>query len=556
MILGWGGSRLVENTLYSNTTIPSIVFPSEEASDQEALARRVVEMGLNAIRISFAPYCTDPNGFMSPYNSTRLNRAIRIGETLGIWIIIDYHGYDDMSNSTVAGCWLNFWRTVLTDFSSSYDKTIWEPLNEPTNLNGNVTLLGLYYQKWIDQARSLGDTHWVVVQNLCSFGCNLCPSGNGDCQAAVKGYPRVTDPLGRVFISLHTYMPYKVYYNSWNNTTAEDLAQNYYHTMTNCTMLTGFPVLNTEGGPGPTQRTLVNGTRINCPDLVATGAAGYCATNLDFIKTLTALLEAHTPQAINWVWWPTGDWSMTPKANQLGAISPGAWGTLLSWQPLPGYSLAISSTSGGVTFPGAGNYTYIAGTNVNITAIPENGYELGGWHDNVTSLPATDHVELLIDSDQNLAPVFNPILHRVGVQNLTVVGSLPPNGIVKVVAIVANLGNVPETFNATLYSNRTAVASDVVQNLGVGNLTSLTFSWDTTDLQPGIYQLKVSASPINGEGDLSSNNKTILVNLPSHSSTNSPIPAPLSLGPSMFMGIAGFAIIVMFGLFLARRRRS
>src|SRR6266571_1604185 len=35
VILGWGGSRLVENTLYSNTTVPSIVFPFENASDQE-----------------------------------------------------------------------------------------------------------------------------------------------------------------------------------------------------------------------------------------------------------------------------------------------------------------------------------------------------------------------------------------------------------------------------------------------------------------------------------------------------------------------------------------
>jgi aryl-phospho-beta-D-glucosidase BglC (GH1 family) len=82
-------------------------------------------LGLNAIRISFAPHCTDPNGFMSPYNSSKLDRAIRIGEALGLWVIIDYHGYEDMSNSTVAGCWLSFWRTVLTDFRSSYERIIW-----------------------------------------------------------------------------------------------------------------------------------------------------------------------------------------------------------------------------------------------------------------------------------------------------------------------------------------------------------------------------------------------------------------------------------------------
>src|SRR5213080_2674751 len=87
VILGWGGSRLVENTVYSNMTIPSIVFPFENASDQEILARRIVEMGLNAIRISFAPYCTNPNGFMSPYNSTRLDRALAYGSSLTITAI-------------------------------------------------------------------------------------------------------------------------------------------------------------------------------------------------------------------------------------------------------------------------------------------------------------------------------------------------------------------------------------------------------------------------------------------------------------------------------------
>jgi len=553
-ILGWGGSRLVENTLYSNTTIPSIVFPFENASDQEVLARKIVEMGLNAIRISFAPYCTDPNGFMSPYNSTRLNRAIRIGETLGMWIIVDYHGYEDISNSTVAGCWLNIWRTVLTNFSSSYDRIIWEPLNEPTNLNGNVTLLGQYYQNWIDQARSIGDAHWIVVQNVCSFGCNLCPSGNGDCPAAANGYPRVTDPLGRVFISLHTYMSYNVYYNSWNDTAAEDLARNYYYTMTNGTIMTGFPVLNTEGGPGPTQRTLVNETKIDCPDLVTTGAAGYCATNFHFIKTLTRLLEAHLLQGINWILWPAGDWSTTPMAARLGAISPKSWGTLIAWQPLAESSLSISSTSGGTTFPGPGNYTYISGTPVNVTAIPDGGYKFRGWHDNATGLPTTDHLELSTNANQNLIAVFSPILHDVAVENVSLPdGIIPAGRPTQVVVTVWNLGDVTETFDVTLYCNNADIASQLVQNLGIGSSVSLLFSWDTTGLRPGTYLLKAAAGPVPGETGLRNNNKTIAVNVSSHLITNNPTVLPFSLSSAMFMGIAGF-VTVMLGAALARRR--
>src|SRR6266702_1155535 len=169
--------------------------------------------------------------------------------------------------------------------------------------------------------------------------------------------------------------------------------------MINGTSLTGFPILNTEGGPGPIQTTFSNGTKINCPDLVTTGAAGYCTTNLHFIKTLTALLNAHTPQAINWIWWPAGDWSTTPMATQLGAISPNSWGTMIPWQPLPSYFLSISSTTGGTTFPLAGSYTYISGTEVNVTAIPEAGYKFRAWQNNVTGLPTVDHAELLMSAD-------------------------------------------------------------------------------------------------------------------------------------------------------------
>src|SRR2546430_1405101 len=456
VILGWGGSRLVENTLYSNTTIPSIVFPFENASDQEVLARRIVEMGLNTIRISLAPYCTDPNGFMSPYNSTRLERAIRIGETLGMWIIVDYHGYEDVSNSTVGGCWLSFWRTVLTDFSSSYGRIIWEPLNEPMNLNG--------------------------------------------------------------------------------------------------ASLTGLPPLNTEGGPGPSQRPSTKGTAINCPVLVANGASGYCETNIHFIKTLTELLEAHAPQRINWVWWPAGDWSDTPGTALFGAVAPNAWGTLITWQPLPVHSLSISSTGGGSSFPHPGNYTYTSGTIVNVSAIPEDGYKLSEWQDNATSLPATDNLELSMSTDQNVVAIFSPIQHDVAVENVSLADRIvTPGRSTTMVVTVRNLGDVSETFNVTFYCDNASVASQVVQNLGVRNSLTVSFVWDTTGLRPGTYLLDVVASPVPGETDLANNNLTLAVNLPSHSGTNNPTASTTSLGSALYVGMAGFVALTL-GATLVRRR--
>src|SRR6266540_3547971 len=209
-IQGWGGSRLIENRNYTGPAIPSIVFPGENASDQELLARTLVERGLNAMRVSFAPQCTNPNGFLGPYDSNRLDRAIRIAKTLGLWIIVDYHGYADVFNTTsvngvtVQQCWLNFWSGITGQFKNAYSQLIWEPENEPaycpnhagTNLSqgcffNNATAamptLNSEYQAFITQTRSQGDTHWIVIQNICSYACNFCPTGNADCSAAISG---------------------------------------------------------------------------------------------------------------------------------------------------------------------------------------------------------------------------------------------------------------------------------------------------------------------------------------------------------------------------------
>ncbi|TMI56695.1 hypothetical protein E6H15_00570, partial [Candidatus Bathyarchaeota archaeon] len=50
-MVGWGGSRLIENENHLGAAIPSIVFPGESASDQEILARSIVQSGSNAMRV-------------------------------------------------------------------------------------------------------------------------------------------------------------------------------------------------------------------------------------------------------------------------------------------------------------------------------------------------------------------------------------------------------------------------------------------------------------------------------------------------------------------------
>jgi cellulase (glycosyl hydrolase family 5) len=339
-MIGWGGVRLDEAAVGgginpSPAPTGSLVFQGESATPMELLLVELKALGHNTVRVDFDPYCTDTidQNYMSIYNASNLQRAIQIAQYYGFRIIVDYHGFTDLVGGPT--CWLNFWAPVTNQFKNSYSQIIWEPLNEPNGIS--VSTLSTDYQHWINQDRSQGDTHWIVVQNICSYGCSLCSTGDGACLNAVNGYPTVTDPLGtlaqerRIFISLHSYMAYFQYSASWNNATADSVASGYYQAVLTGSNETGWPVLNTEGGTDP----LCSGTC--AADAILSGSAGYTTTTFHFIQTLTSLYDHNTHQRISWVWWPAGSWTDTPTAGIYGAMqcttTPLGWGCLLRTKP-------------------------------------------------------------------------------------------------------------------------------------------------------------------------------------------------------------------------------
>src|SRR3989304_3327938 len=66
VVVGWGGPRGDESSLsspYHDESNPSsLVFPGEQASNLEAQVLRLQSMGFNAVRFSFAPEYTNPDG--------------------------------------------------------------------------------------------------------------------------------------------------------------------------------------------------------------------------------------------------------------------------------------------------------------------------------------------------------------------------------------------------------------------------------------------------------------------------------------------------------------
>src|SRR5881397_2857449 len=348
-LVGWGGVKMDESQAGSGG-VSSAVFPGEYASNMELVLIELKAKGYSTVRVDFDPYCTDTvdYNYMSVYSQTNAQRAVHIAQHYGFWIIIDYHGYSDIFRNT--SCWLNYWKPIVQNIGPLYSQIIWEPENEPEYNSCNlspvnclnvtapcssdsscVTYLGVAYQQWINQARVLGDNHWIVVQNLCSYACGFSDMS--------QGFPTVTDPLGtlsqggRIFISLHSYMDYNQFSSSWTNTTAESLANQYYQDVVSGVSNTGWPALNTEGGTD----TLFCDPNMCCPDVVLDGSAGYTIVTFHFIQTLVNLYDSNSPQRINWVWWPAGSWTNTPGTGAYGAMQCNGtigWGCLLQFASL------------------------------------------------------------------------------------------------------------------------------------------------------------------------------------------------------------------------------
>jgi len=128
---GWGGTRL-KDTAQNSSAPASLVFSGEKQSDFEQIAIRQSQLGYNMIRASFAPYCSvlykvnyaTPQDFMGNYTYSQLVRAVNIASYYKMWIVVDYHGYDDLMNSTLTTCWLNFWKPVVQNFTTGYSNPV------------------------------------------------------------------------------------------------------------------------------------------------------------------------------------------------------------------------------------------------------------------------------------------------------------------------------------------------------------------------------------------------------------------------------------------------
>jgi len=374
LVIGWGGVALNEVERFAASNPPSLVFPGEPASNMESVVMLMQSKGMNGIRVSWDPSCTtSPSPIGANYTAARALTAVQIASYYHFWIIFDYHGYTDPFTPATSACWLSFWARVTDQFKNRYSQIIWEPENEPRyGFTGSacsgalscVAVLSSEYQIFINQTRAQGDTHWIIVENICSYGCGLDVNGDGSLPGAVNGYPTVTDPAGHVFISLHSYLDNPIL---WTYNGADAYARGYYDTVLAGIAKTGWPALNTEGGADPF-------IGVGGPNATLTGSAGYNNITLRFIQTLTDLYDS-APTRIGYTWWTAGDWTNTPGAGSLGALEcnskPQGWGCLLKNKPIlpteppkPPPTVTYTLSFEGYDYDGAGEETLRLNNNI------------------------------------------------------------------------------------------------------------------------------------------------------------------------------------------------
>jgi acid phosphatase len=318
---------------------------TKSISDMELHMQRFQSLGYNIVRVSFQSPCSAPYE-MGAYSTTNLARTISLAQKYNMWLVIDMHGYHDIEPANQS-CWLNNWQSIIQQSTATnYSQLIWEPENEQSGFYVTLAQLSSAYQAWINQARAMGDNHWIIVSNQCVNSCAVWP-------LVATTFPTVTDPLHMIMINWHSYMyypywkdpktlsllGYAVNTNGWTNATAETVANLWLNATKNGIALTGYRAINTEIGADP-----IGG--IPPDSMIAsqtTGCDSYTLTTLHYIQTLVKLYAAN---GISWTGWAAGSWS-TSGATGCGSVSGVSYGVL---QPGQGWGLQLF-TQGKVALP-------------------------------------------------------------------------------------------------------------------------------------------------------------------------------------------------------------
>lgn len=180
--------------------------------------------------------------------------------------------------------------------------------------------------------------------------------------------------------------------------------------------------------PSPT--TVVQGETVTIEVIVKNEGTEFetftvsCYYNETLLETKTVSdLGPNTPLTLSFIWDTTGAPSGTYFINTGASTVPGEKDTddnaCLSMTSvtvtLITYTLTILPSAGGTTNPIAGDYTYTAGDNATVEALPDPCYEFVYWVLDGSNAGSDNPTTILMNSNHALQPVFTQITYDLTV---------------------------------------------------------------------------------------------------------------------------------------------
>ncbi len=177
------------------------------------------------------------------------------------------------------------------------------------------------------------------------------------------------------------------------------------------------------------------------------------------------------------------------------------------------FDLTISAGTGGTTNPAPGLYTHNQGTNVQVTAINNTGYNFDHWQLDGSNFGNTNPITVTMDANHALSAVFKLIpppggLHDIAITEIGTSKTMIPENYTQDIIIkvtVENLGTVSETFNVTFTVDSTKIGELADVSLDAEQSTQLNISWAVTGIPKGNYTITAFASPVTNETETANN---------------------------------------------------
>jgi len=124
----------------------------------------------------------------------------------------------------------------------------------------------------------------------------------------------------------------------------------------------------------------------------------------------------------------------------------------------------------------------------------------------VNAVPGETDIEDNVYVDGKVTVTGPPPIHDIAVTYISVSPTnVRPGELVSISVNVQNQGDFTESFTVTVYYDSTAIGSMDVTDLASWNSRTLAFSWNTSGVAGGYYQIKAVASIVSGETDTSDN---------------------------------------------------